>query len=57
MFKNNDGRSQVIRNLTPEKAHAFLVHPTGTCSDGCDMRADPERLRLYERAHEETHGF
>jgi hypothetical protein len=32
--------------------HRWLCHPDRECEDGCTGSADPERLALYQSAHE-----
>lgn len=29
-------------------AHRWLCHPSRECKDGCDVKADSARLKLYE---------
>lgn len=54
-YKNQDQRSKIIRNMDHCVAHDFLCHNDNhdDCDGGMDCSADPERLKLYNKAFEE----
>jgi hypothetical protein len=48
-IRSADARCDEAQALALE--HAFLCHVDGEpCADGCDVRADPERLAILDKA-------
>jgi len=53
-YKHQDDQSKAIRAMNNEVAHNFLCHndKTDECDGGMNCAANPQRLKIYEKAFE-----